>query len=142
LSYTEIEEAVKDLFISHFDELDEDRCRISDADGVIDSMFASGEMYGCYIEYNGGTEMSGKPFSKPVWVWSVAGVILIQYSADIEAKLRVMVDKTKTVFDDDPRLGGASSYAKIVDLADAYIGNVNDIPFYFLPFLIEAIEPF
>jgi hypothetical protein len=54
----------------------------------------------------------------------------------------MIVDKTKTVFDDDPRLGGVTAHAKITDLADAYVGQVNDIPFYFLPFLIQAIEPF
>lgn len=142
MGYTEIEEAVKVQFIAHFDELDDERCRIGDADAVIDSMFSSGEHFGCYIEYNGGAEMTKRPFKIPVWVWSIAGIFLIQYSDNIETKLRVIIDKAKTVFDDDIRLGGATIKVKIVDLADAYIGQVNDTPFYFLPFLIEAIEPF
>jgi len=142
MGYTEIEEAIRALFVSKFDELNDNRCRVGDADGVMESMFLEGEGYGCYIDYNGGNEMTGKPFSKPVWIWSIAGVVLIQYSEDIEDKLRMIVDKTKTVFDDDPRLGGVTAHAKITDLADAYVGQVNDIPFYFLPFLIQAIEPF
>ena len=142
MAYTEIEKAIKDRFIEHFSELDADRCRIGEADAVVESMFSSAELYGCYIEYNGGSEMTKRPFNAAVWVWSVAGIFLLQYSDDIESKLRVIVDKAKTVFDEDTRLGGTTIKVKIVDLADAYIGQVNDIPFYFLPFLIEAIEPF
>ena len=142
MGYTVIEEAVREQFIAHFDELDDKRCLIGDADKVVDNMFSSGELFGCYIEYNGGSELDRRPFKTSVWVWSIAGIFLIQYSDEIEDKLRVIVDKAKSVFDDDIRLGGVAIRVKIVDLADAYIGQINDTPFYFLPFLIEAIEPF
>jgi len=142
MGYTEIEKAVKVRFIEHFSELDEDRCLIGDADKVVDSMFKSGESLGCYIEYNGGGEMDRRPFKTSVWVWSIAGIFLIQYSDNIEDRLRVIIDTVKTVFDDDTRLGGTTIRIKIVDLADAYIGQINDTMFYFLPFIIEAIEPF
>ena len=142
MTYTAIEDAVQVRFVDHFSELNDDRCRKGDADGVVDSMFSEGEKYGCYIEYNGGSEMSKKPFKTTVWVWSIAGVFMIQYSDDIESKLRVIVDKFRTVFEDDHTLGRTTTRIQIMDLADAYIGQVNDIAFYFLPFLLEAIEPF
>ena len=142
MSYTAIEDALQVRMVAHFSELNDERCRKGDADAVVESMFKEGEEYGCYIEYNGGSQLSRKPFKTTVWVWSIAGVFMIQYSDDIESKLRVVVDKFRTVFADDHTLGGTTIRIQIMDLADAYIGQVNDIPFYFIPFLLEAIEPF
>ena len=142
MTYTAIEDAIQTQFISHFSELNEERCRKGDADGVIDAMFKEGSEYGCYIEYNGGAQLDRKPFKSTVWVWSIAGVFMIQYSDDIESKLRVVVDKFRTVFADDHTLGRVTTRVQVSDLADAYIGQINDVSFYFLPFLLEAIEPF
>lgn len=142
MTYTAIENAVKDQFISHFSELSETRCLIGDADGVIEAMFSEGEEYGCYIEYNGGAQLDRRPFKSTVWIWSVAGVFMIQYSDDIESKLRVIVDQFRNIFADDHMLGGVTTRVQVSDLADAYIGQINDVAFYFLPFLLEAIEPF
>jgi hypothetical protein len=142
MSYSEIEIAVESRIIEHFEELDENRVKRGKADDVFQNMYTSGEMYGCYLEYNGGQEMDKRPFKTPVWVWSIAGVILLQYDADIEDRLRVIIDRLQTVFDEDHTLGRVAGRVKIVDMADAYIGEINDTPFYFLPFLMEAIERF
>ena len=142
MSYSEIENAIKGQFISHFSQLDEERCQIGDVDKVIGNMFSSGERFGCYVEYNGGTEMEGKPFNKSVWVWSIAGIFIIQLSDTIEADLRVIIDRMALMYSSDHTLNGVTPRVRLVDLADAYIGEVADTPFYFLPFLIEAVEPF
>jgi hypothetical protein len=110
-------------------------------DGALLAIFDEGADYGCFIEYNGGREDSRKPFDRSVWIWSMVCVIAIKYdAATIEEKMRAAVDKLATMFDGDHTCGGVSPLVRIVDLGDAQPVNVNEFPFYWLPFIVEAID--
>jgi hypothetical protein len=141
VGYSVIEAALVNKLVAHFSaELSASRCKAGDPDSVFTALFSEGADYGCFLEFNGGREDSQRPFDKPVWVWSLAGVLVIRYGDDIESKLRALVDKLAGIFVHDHTLGGVTPRIRLVDIGDAEPGQVNDTPFYWLPFIAEAID--
>jgi hypothetical protein len=44
------------------------------------------------------------------------------------------------IFHDDPRLGGLSPYTRLVDIDTPEPSTINDVPFYWLPFMITVVD--
>lgn len=141
MSYTSIENGLIQRFVEHFQgDLTEDRISAGDPDTVVDAIFQGNKNYGVVLEHGGGREDVNKPFTKPVWIWSIDGVFFIRYSDDVENRLRYIVDKLSTLLVDDFRLGGTTPMAKFTSIYSPEPATINDIPFYWLSFTIEALD--
>ena len=65
---------------------------------------------------------------------------LVRFDGDpakIEADARQIVDQVITIFDDKHTLGGLAAIAKVVSIDEPLPSTVNDVPFYWIPFLID-----
>lgn len=141
MSYEIIEAAVVARMIEHFDELDADRCRAGELDEVINSLFESGERFACIIEYFGAGRHSSERFSREVWRWDIGGIIMVRYEAGtIEADLRTIVDKLKSAFGSPYRRIGGADLVTLVEIDQPDVAEINEVRFYWLPFLVAAIE--
>ena len=140
MSYTDAEAAVVAQFVNHFDELNADRCKAGELDAVLQNLFASGERYACILQFGGGIRPHSERFNRMVWEWNIGGIMMIKFNPEtIEVDLRVIVDKLKTVFDADRRLGGTVDLVSLSEIEMAEPAEVNEVPFYWLPFSIAMI---
>lgn len=143
MSYSAIEEELRKCFINHFPELSEATCKISDLDGVFLSMMEKDLPLGCILDFAGGGKQPVHPFKDPIWSWEIGGVFYIRFMGDpkkTDDLLRETVDGLQTVLDKDPRLNGTSALATMIVIEPPEPGKINDMPFYFLPFLVRALD--
>lgn len=143
VGYETIESAVIQRILEVFDvELEPDRVSSGDIDAVFDGIMREETIYeyGAWTDFGGGRQDNQKPFKTPVWIWTIVGFLVIQRSDTIEQKLRSAVTKILGLFDEDHTLGGVTPYIRVVAIGEGQVVNVNDIPFYFLPFTIEAFD--
>jgi hypothetical protein len=141
VGYTLIESSVVARFISHYSsELSETRCMAADIDLILQSMFDENSEYGCLFEFGGGSDEPRKPFKIDVWTWYVDGLFMIRLTSGIDQKKRAIIDKMTKVFSSDHTLGGISPRVRMVNIGKAELGDVGDIPFFFIPFQVEALD--
>lgn len=141
MSYEIIEAAVVARLVEHFDEFDTDRCKAGELDAVIDNLFSTGERFACVIEYFGAGRHSSQRFSQEVWRWDIGGIIMVRYEADtIEADLRTIIDKLSTAFGPGYRRIGGADLVTLVEIDQPDVAEINEVRFYWLPFLVAAIE--
>ena len=141
VSYTIAEVGVVDAIVAHFSELDDTVVAGGDIQKIMSNMIEGSKDYGCYLDFGGGGRPEGEPFSSKLWRWSILGVIIIKYKGDeanIETKLRVIIDKLGTLFKDNPRLGGAVDMVRILRMDQAEPAQIMDMPCYWVPFEITA----
>jgi len=140
VEYTPIESAVVARLISYFSELDTNNCKAGYLDQVIEDMFSNSRDYGVWIEYGGSNKRNREPFKSPIWTHMIEGVFFIRYHEEtIEQTLRVIIDKLLTFLDEDHTLGGVSPLVEIVRIPDPEPLNINDVPFYWVYFEVEAL---
>jgi hypothetical protein len=139
--YSVIEAKVVDAFKAAFQAEMGDRVSAGDIDRVMTDMLTGEYTYGCLFEFGGGAARSREPFRTPVWTWVIDGMIMIRYtdSATIEQQLRQVIDKLPGMFDDHT-LGNTTPMVELVRIASAETVTVNDVPFYWLNFTIEALD--
>jgi hypothetical protein len=128
--------------VEYFPELSEGRVKGGNLDAVLGAMFEEGEKFGVLIEFAGGGHHHSEVFSKTVFQWRMAGVFFIRFE-DIEAveeDLRDLLGRLSLIFHDDPRLGGLSPYARLVDIDIPEPSTINDVPFYWLPFMVTVVD--
>lgn len=140
--YNVIEAAVIERFIEYFPELDETRCQGGEMDKVVDAIFEQGADYGCVFEFAGGVHHHSERFNRTVFSWRMAGVIMIRYEEDvIEERLRDIASRLALIFHgNEARLDGESPFVQVVEIEMPEIARVNDIPFYWLPFMVQAVD--
>lgn len=140
--YSAIEQAVLDELLNIFsDELDSDRVAAGNLDSVLENLLKEPEgLYGLWTEFGGGSMETRKPFKTLVWTWTIQAVFVIRKTDDIETNMRSIVDKLATLFADDHTLGNVSPYVRLVGIGDAAIITINDVPFYWVPFNVEAVD--
>lgn len=141
--YSPIENAVINGLVAHFPELSATRVSTS-LDVVFTNMLQENSRHGLVVEFNGGRREAREPFKHRVWVWSIACVFTIQLldtddMVAIETDLRTVLDKVATLFSADHTLGRIASRIEVVDIGRAETGTVNDMPYYWLPFIVEAV---
>lgn len=141
VGYQAIEDKIKAKFIDKYpDELSADLVQQGEMDRLFENMLATGSHYGVYLHFNGGTLRNRQPFNKLVWTWSTTGIFFIRYSEDIETEMRSVVGTLAALVDGDHTLGGVTPLAHVVDIGDAEPGTMNDVPYYWVPFVIECID--
>jgi len=141
--YGPLERAVINQMLRKFPaELDANRVQGGDIDTVLDAMFTDGFTHGCVFEMGGGREGSGSAFERDAWVWSLFGYYIIRYTEDmaIEAVMRDIVSRLSTLFDDNRRLNDLSPLARITRIEAPEPVKVNDIPFYWITFIVDVID--
>jgi hypothetical protein len=141
--YTAIEAAVIARLIEHFsDELDETVCAGGELDIVLNNLFEQNREYCCVLEMGGGQKRRREQFNRDVWNWTIYGIFMIRYTGEgIEQKVRDIVDRLATALDGNTkRLGGVSPLTEITRIEDPDPVKVNDVPFYWIPFMIEAMD--
>jgi hypothetical protein len=138
--YEVYEDAVVSKFIGYFDELDDKRCMAADVDAVVNNMLLENSKFGCYVDFNGGSDEPRKAFNTSMWAWSMVGIFLIRFSDTIEDDLRTIVNKLSLAFAGDHTLGGITPFVHLISIGVPESGDINDTPYYFLPFVIEVID--
>jgi len=148
VGYKAIEAAVVSRFLAYYpNELSATRCKGGDMDAVFDAIFSENKDYGAWFEFGGGKQRQNPAQTKNHWVWTIVGVFAIRFrddpevaGDDIETKLRNVMNLFPAVFDADRTLGGKTPLVELVDLGSAEPAKVNDLPFYWVPFVIEAFD--
>lgn len=136
--YTVVETAARARLLEYFtNQLSSDRIQAGDLDKVVHAISEEDQRFGCLLEYANGRDPRVDTNTRMRWTWFIAGVFLVRYSATIEADLRTILDMLPQVFDEDQRLGGVCSLAKITTIDMAETIEVNDQPYYWLPFVME-----
>lgn len=143
IGYSTIETAMRRRLIEHFSTLSEELCQVSDVDLLFSNIMESDALCGCLIDFAGGGEENIHPFKEPVWTWEIGGVFYIRYRGDpveTDRELRVIIDRLTTIFKEDARLYGTAAKASVVTIEPPDPGKINDIPFYWLPFMVRVID--
>lgn len=142
VGYEAIENAVIARLMEQFPELSTERCRGGGLDEVLDAMWSEDATYGCLVDFGGGRDMGvAKPFSTDGWIWTILGVMMIRYSPTIEQDMRATTLKLATLLSGNAsHLGGLVPFAKVVRMSEPDPVQVNDQPFYWLYFEIEATD--
>lgn len=144
MGFSVIEEAVRVRIVEHFSDLLTDGLVVKgELDKLYDNMLTTDADLGCLIEYGGGSPQSRPPFKEDVWVWTIAGFFLLRYKGDdaqMEAQVRVVIDRLRSVFKGHHTLGGVTSKASLASMDTPDPGMINDTVFYWLFFAAEAFD--
>jgi len=143
VGYAPLEQAVIEQMLTKFPaELDVTRVKGGDIDTVLDAMFTNGFTHGCVFEMGGGREGSGESFEKNAWVWSLFGYYIIRYTddVDIEAVMRDVTSRISSLFDNNRRLHDLTPLARVTRIEAPEPVQVNDIPFYWITFIVDVID--
>jgi hypothetical protein len=150
--YLFVENLVVQRLIAHFpDELSESRCKAGKVDQVLEAVFKENANYGCVVDFGGGSDDLDKAFARPQWTWRLVGVFLIRLAAgedsedpteQIEINLRRIIDKLPHLFGSPGQetLDRQVGFVRVVSVDVPELGDVNDVPFYFLPFTVTVID--
>jgi len=139
--YYPCESAVISELIDIFDGLNANNCKSGDLDAVLAYILGSTQAseMGCYIEYFSGYHKALEPYKQMIWVWIMQGVILLRVSLPtVEADIRNIINTLSTFGQTDHTLGGVTSrtFISLIDQPKAV--KINDVPYYWLPFVVEA----
>jgi hypothetical protein len=143
MAYEVIEEAVRQRLIAYIPGLSDSLCVAGDLDGLFEAMSTQGSNIGALLEYDSGVRLMDAPFNGKGWGWTINGYILLRYEGDnkaIEAKARDTVGLLFTLLDGVQTLGGVSALATIKKIESPEPARINDVPFYWVPFLVSALE--
>ena len=138
--YDQIEEWVRAEIVSHHPNLDDDLCMRGDLDTLITNIFEQDSNVGVYVDYMGGRRtIANEQFaSRYAWVWSIMVMVLIRYDEDIEANLRTQIGHFATLFAGDHTVGGNVIRAGVMNLDQPEPGTINDVPFYWMPVIVNV----
>lgn len=144
MGYLDIQQAVVERFVAHFEELDTARCQFGNLDGIMSAILEQGHATGCYLQSDGGVEQSRQPGgnARREWVWNFNGVFMLRYRADVDMERleSLVIDRLSQVFYDDPRLGGVTPLARITDIGQPEVAAIGQDVFDFIPFNISVID--
>ncbi len=138
--------AIEDAFIARMlavfpDKLNENRIKAGDPDSVFDAIFTEGATYGVILEFAGGRQDPHPVMSKIDWRWVISGIFVILYTGvEVEADVREIASRLADILNSDPRLGSTTPLARVSEVGVAEPTKVNDTPFYWLPFSVEAFD--
>jgi len=111
---------------------------------VAESVYSEGLEHGMWLEFGGGEPEVLPPFRKPVWIWTIDGVLLIRYTgndATMEERLGERIDELFNVFSTpNHAIDNITPLVKIAWIGKPDAVSVEDTPFYFLPFTIKLID--
>ena len=145
--YTAKEQAIVDHIFGLFEDAGKMDHKDQVVAGAIDVLFAQvlGEQkkYACIIDFGGGVRTKVEPFAKRIWSWAVIGVILIKYTGEVkemEEELRGTINLLAGLFEGNHTLGGITPLVQIERIDQAEVTQLNDVPFYWLPFQMTILE--
>jgi len=145
--YTTKEQAIVDHVFETFEtagKMDHKDQVVSAAiDKVLKQVLGENKNYACIVDFGGGVRTKVEPFTKRIWSWSVIGVILIKYvgkNEEVEVELRETINLLAGLFEGDHTLGGITPLVQIERIDQAEVTQLNDVPFYWLPFQITILE--
>lgn len=147
-NYIDIEEAVRKRLVAAFPEyLTDANCAITDIDKVIPVILQAetqDKAVGCLLDFQGGGEfLTGTSFNTTAWLWRIGGIFLFHALGDetqLTAITRDIISRLHNLFVSDPRLNGLVDSVKVSQIAEMEVAMVNDFPFAWLYFTIEARE--
>lgn len=135
---TELLARLLDAFPDH---LEANRCLAGELDEVLDNIFEGDHKYGCVVEFGGGYPGDGRVFDALTWVWRFEGVFFIRYTDNetIETDMRsVILPLSNLLTPEYARLEGTTPRALVREIARPLLQQVGDVPFYWIPFVVEA----
>ncbi len=144
MGYKAIEEALSQrILFTMAAYVDETTVVKSSVDRLFTALQEGQKDYGCLIDYAGGHRLEEAPFNGKMWRWIITGAFLMRYNGDdaaIEAAARDFVDATFAILDGDHTLGSTCGVARLETISPPQPASINDVPFYWLLFEIEALE--
>lgn len=131
------------LFADHFPEMSEGSIQDGDLDAVIEAMSTEpGITQGCVFSFISGSPHGGDAHSNS-WNYLFGGVVLIQLKDldTIEAERRKVISRLSTFASPVKvqRLNGIVKKLEVSSIERAREGDINEHPFYFVPFSISVI---
>ena len=94
---------------------------------------------GCYIEYLSGYRRQFEPYKQMIWAWNMRGIVLLRTNMEtVEEELRELIDMLSTFGYNDHTLGGITKNAFISSIDQPSPVRINDVPYYWLPFVVET----
>jgi hypothetical protein len=142
IGYQALEQAVKGRVVTVF-ELNASLCQAGDVDALFQALQQTGAKLGFLLEYAGGERVHDAPFNGKSWLWHMNGYALVRFdgdSAKIEIDARQIVDTVINLFDGSHTLGNLAAVARVNEIDEPLPSTVNDVPFYWIPFLINVME--
>lgn len=140
--YDDIVSELFSLFGDHFPEMSEDSIQDGDLDAVIAAMTVKEVTQGCVFSFISGSPHGGDAHSNS-WNYLFGGVVLIQLKDldTIEAERRKVISRLSTfaIPVNVRRLNGIVKKLEVSSIERAREGDINDHPFYFVPFSISVI---
>ena len=142
IGYEVIENAVQARVTTVFG-LDVSLCEKGNIDSLYDAMQKQGAKIGFLLEYAGGERVKNPPFNGKSWAWYMNGYAVVRYAGDsdqIEVDARKNIDRITTLFDGSHTLGGSAAVAWIEEIEQPIPSTINDVPFYWIPFVMMILE--
>jgi hypothetical protein len=141
VGFTTSELAVRDVMAANFQDLVPDECCVAgNLDSLLDAMFSRAAPFGIYLDYGGGRPKNAKVFGKNSWTWNVTGFVIMHYSDEVDGLLRQVIDRLHQLFITNPTLDKKVSFAEILEIAAPEMSQINDTPFYWLPFTVSVTD--
>ena len=144
VGYRAIEKAARDKIRAHFgDLLTENSCVAADLDRLFKEIQMNDRDLGCIIDYADGSRQQGAPYTKQMWQWRIGGFFMVRHRGDpvqTDDAARLVIDKIYSIFEDDHTLGGLTPFVRVESIDQPEAGDLNDIPFYWIYFVIEALD--
>ena len=146
MDYEPIETALKAAIVTAFaPDLSLTRVASGDIDTLFTALQTESAKYGCILDIEEGRLLTDLPFNGRIWLWRIVGSILVRFEGNslaIEQDARQVIGKLAHLFDHDPRLGGTTQLAKITAIRRPEPSTINDIPFYWITFLVDALDKY
>lgn len=137
--YDAIEEMVRAEIVTHVDELDDDFVIRGDLDSLIDNIFEKDGEIGVYVDFMGGRRSyPSEEFKSRMWVWVVMVMVLVRFTPTIEDDLRRIIGKFATLFGESHTINGQVVRAEVTTIDQPEPGTVNDVPFYWMPVIVNV----
>jgi len=143
VTITDFYNALVDLLISSDAlQLTDDSCN-DDIDKINENFMGEDEGYGCLVMFGGGSRQTREVFRGFQWTWRFFCFFLLRYrpvnidEPTIEEEVKIVSDTLKKLFDGDHTLGNLTPKAEIAAIDLPETENINNQPYYFIPFTVE-----
>lgn len=137
-------DAVIDRMKEHFQGIIRADAIGKDMYSVAESVYGTNLEYGMWLEFGGGEPDVMQPFRKPVWIWTIDGVLLIKYQGtDLETEILLgdrIDDLFKTFVTPNHAITDVTPFVKVAWIGKPDAVSVEDTPFYFLPFVVRIVD--
>lgn len=143
--YEVLEKAIADTIANKFSDILSPEVVVqSDIDRLFERMQNTDSTYGCLVEFCEAQKLTNSPFNGQMWQWTLFGNFLIRYrgsNEDIQSQTKKFLNRIRFTFENNKTLGGLVAKVDVVKIETPAASTINEVPFMWIMFVIEALEP-